>query len=229
MFMLLIGLLTLSCLPRSVPCGCFDDRDALLYRVDITLPPKEGRDETADILQIKAKVEGLTDIKVIFSFKEIGNPKVLLVLNLEKACSWPQLTTFLSRKGYEVKTTPVYRCSDYARELGVNVSRDIYEMSLEDDEHLLLAKQTCHVKDLTTPEFDEKMRQMFERDVGIVKAGHRAACFRTLASLPVELMHFAPLGPQKMEAGVSILRGPETFDLEITRIQNLDSYVGGCQ
>ncbi|XP_048251480.1 uncharacterized protein LOC124117931 isoform X2 [Haliotis rufescens] len=108
MFMLLIGLLTLSCLPRSI-LGCCDDSNALLYRVDITLPPKVGRDETADILQIKAKVEGLTDIKVIFSFKEIGNPKVLL------ACSWPQLTSFLSRKGYEVKTTPVYRCSDYAR------------------------------------------------------------------------------------------------------------------
>ncbi|XP_048251479.1 uncharacterized protein LOC124117931 isoform X1 [Haliotis rufescens] len=114
MFMLLIGLLTLSCLPRSI-LGCCDDSNALLYRVDITLPPKVGRDETADILQIKAKVEGLTDIKVIFSFKEIGNPKVLLVLNVEKACSWPQLTSFLSRKGYEVKTTPVYRCSDYAR------------------------------------------------------------------------------------------------------------------
>ncbi|XP_048251376.1 uncharacterized protein LOC125379196 [Haliotis rufescens] len=207
MFMLLIGLLTLPCLPRSV-LGCYDDRDALLYRADITLPPKEGRDETADILQIKAKVE---------------------VLNVEKACSWPQLTSFLSRKGYEVKTTPVYRCSDYARELGVNVSRDIYDMSLEDDEHLLLGKQIFHVKDLTTAEFDKKMRQMFERDVGILKTGQRAACFRTLASLPVELMHFAPVGPQKMEVIAETLHGPETFDVEIIRIQNLAPYVGGCQ
>ncbi|XP_071098108.1 uncharacterized protein [Haliotis cracherodii] len=228
MVMLLVGLLTLSCLPWSV-LGSDDDRDALLYRVDITLPPKEGRDETADILQIKETVEGLTDIKVLFSFKELGNSRVIFVLGVEKACSWPQLTTFLSRKGYEVKTTPVYRCSDYARELGVNISRDFYDMSLKDDDHLQLGKQIFYVKDLTTAEFDEKMRQMFVRDMGILKAGQRAACFRTLASLPVELMHFAPVGPQKIEAIEEILHGPDTFDLEIIRIQNLAPYGGGCQ
>ncbi|XP_071098109.1 uncharacterized protein [Haliotis cracherodii] len=228
MVMLLVGLLTLSCLPWSV-LSSDDDRDALLYRVDITLPPKEGRDETADILQIKTTVEGLTDIKVLFSFKELGNSKLFFVFVVEKACSWPQLTSFLSRKGYEVKTTPVYRCSDYARELGVNMSRDFYDMSLEDDEHLLLGKQIFHVKDLTTAEFDKKMRQMFKRDMGILNAGQRAACFRTLASLPVELMHFAPGGSSKMEAVEDLLHGPDTFDLEIIRIQNLAPYVGGCQ
>ncbi|XP_048251695.1 uncharacterized protein LOC124120752 [Haliotis rufescens] len=228
MFNFLVGLLTLSCLPRSV-LGSDDDRDALLYRVDITLPPKEGRDETADILQIKTTVEGLTDIKVLFSFKELGNSRVIFVLGVEKACSWPQLTSFLSRKGYEVKTTPVYRCSDYARELGVNITRDFYDMSLKDDEDLLLGKQIFRAKDLTTAEFDEKMRQMFKRDVGILKAGKRAACFRTLASLPVELMHFAPVGPRKMEAIEETLHGPDTFDFEMIRIQNLAPYGGGCQ
>ncbi|XP_046343179.2 uncharacterized protein LOC124124104 [Haliotis rufescens] len=102
-------------------------------------------------------------------------------------------------------------------------------MSLKDDEDLLLGKQIFHVRDLTTAEFDEKMTQMFERDVGVLKAGQRAACFRTLASLPVELMHFAPVGPQKMEAIAETLHAPDTFDLEIIRIQNLAPYRGGCQ
>ncbi|XP_071098107.1 uncharacterized protein [Haliotis cracherodii] len=228
MFILFVGLLTLSCLPRSV-LGSDDERDARLYRVDITLPPKEGRDETADIMQIKATVEGLTDIKVLFSFKEVGNPKVLLVLDVEKACSWPQLTTFLSRKGYEVKTTPVYYCSDYARELGVNMTRDMYASSLKDDEDLLFGRQIFHVKDLTTAEFDEKMKQMFVREKVILEAGQRGACFRTLASLPVELINFSPISPSRVDAMGEILHGPEIYDVELTRMQNLAHYSQGCQ
>ncbi|XP_046339590.2 uncharacterized protein LOC124120747 [Haliotis rufescens] len=228
MFIHLLGLLTLSFLPWSV-LGSDDDRDARLYRVDITLPPKEGRDETADILQINATVEGLTDIEVLFSFKEVGNPKVLLVIDVEKACSWPQLTSFLSRKGYEVKTTPVYRCSDYAQELGVNMSRDIYDSSLKDDEDLLLGRQIFQVKDLTTAEFNEKMKQMFVREKGILEAGQRGACFRSLASLPVELIHFGPVSPSRMDTMEETLRGPETFDMELSRMQNLAHYSQGCQ
>ncbi|XP_046335897.2 uncharacterized protein LOC124117928 [Haliotis rufescens] len=228
MFKLLFGLLTLSCLPRSV-LGSDVDRDALLYRMDITLPPKVGRDETADILAIKATVGGLTGINVLLSFKDLGNPRLIYVLDVEKACSWPQLTSFLSRKGYEVKTTPVYRCSDYARELGVHMTRGFYDSSLEDDENLLLGRQIFYVKDITTAEFDEKMRQMFVRDVGILNAGQRAACFRTLASLPVELIHFAPVSQSRMDAIEETLHGPEDFDLEMNRIQNLGHYSARCE
>ncbi|XP_046559600.1 uncharacterized protein LOC124268673 [Haliotis rubra] len=199
-----------------------------MYRVDITLPPKEGRDEKADILKIKTTVAGLSDIKVLFSFKEIGNSMVILVLRVDKACSWPQLTSFLARKGYEVKVTPVYYCSDFARELGMNMTRDFYDTSLADDEDILLGKQIFPVKGLTTAQYYEKLRQMFVRDMGILNAGQRAVCFRTLASLPVELTHFAPVGQKAMEAIEETLHAPDTFSFEILRIQKLDQYTGGC-
>ncbi|XP_046559599.1 uncharacterized protein LOC124273118 [Haliotis rubra] len=228
MFTVLFGLLALSCLPLSV-LGAPEDRDARMYRVDITLPPKEGRDEKADILELITTVAGLTDIKVLFSFKEIGNSKVILVLRVDKACSWPQLTSFLARKGYEVKVTPVYYCSDFARELGMNMTRDFYDTSLADDEDLLLGKQIFPLKGLTTAEYAEKVRQMFVRDIRILNAGQRAACFRTLASLPVELMHFAPVGQKAMEAIAETLDAPGPFHVEILRIQKLDHYTGGCK
>ncbi|XP_067653941.1 uncharacterized protein [Haliotis asinina] len=228
MFVVLFGLLALSCLPLSV-LGVLEDRDAHMYRVNIYLPPKEGRDENADILEIKTKLAGLTDIKVLLSFKELGNSMVILVLRVDKACNWPQLTSFLARKGYEVKVTPVYYCSDVARELGLNMTRDFYDTVLEDDEDLVLGTQIFHVKDLTTAEYDEVLRQMFVRDMGILKAGQRAACFRTLAGLPVEVIHFAPVGQKKMEAIAEILHAPGNFDFEILRIQQLDRYTGGCE
>ncbi|XP_046559597.1 uncharacterized protein LOC124268668 [Haliotis rubra] len=228
MFTVLFGLLALSCLPLSV-LGAPEDADARMYRVDITLPPKEGRDEKADILEIKTTLAGLTDIKVLFSFKELGNSVVILVLRVDKACSWPQLTSFLARRGYEVKVTPVYYCSDFAQELGLNMTRDFYDTSLEDDEDLIIGKQIFPVKDLTTTQYDDMLKEMFEREMSILNGGQRSACFRTLASLPVELIHFAPVGQKKMEAIAETMNAPGHFDLEILRIQKLDQYTGGCE
>ncbi|XP_067653438.1 uncharacterized protein [Haliotis asinina] len=228
MFLVLFGLLALSCLPLSV-LGVPEDRDALMYRMNIYLPPKEGRDEKADILEIKTTVAGLTDIKVLFSFKELGNSVVILVLRVDKACSWAQLTSFLARKGYEFKVMPVYYCSDFARELGLNMTRDFYDTFLEADEDLLLGTQIFPVNGLTTAEYNEKLRQMFVRDISILNAGQKAACFRTLARLPVELIHFAPVGQKAMEAIAETLHAPDTFDLEILRIQQLDTYAGRCK
>ncbi|XP_067653882.1 uncharacterized protein [Haliotis asinina] len=228
MFVALFGLLALMCHPMSV-LGAPEERDARMYTVYIYLPPKEGRDEKADILEIKTKLAGLTDIKVLFSFKELGNSMVILVLRVDKACSWPQLTSFLARKGYEVKVKPVYYCSDFARELGLNMTRDFYDTTLKDDEDLLLGAQIFPVKGLPTAMYDEKLRQMFLRDIRILNAGQKAACFRTLASLPVELIHFAPVGQKAMEAIAETLHAPDSFDLEILRIQQLDTYAGGCK
>ncbi|XP_067653924.1 uncharacterized protein [Haliotis asinina] len=228
MFVVLFGLLALSCLPLSV-LGVPEDRDARMYRVYIYLPPKEGRDETADILEIKTTVSGLTDIKVLFSFKELGNSLVILVLRVDKACSWPQLTSFLARKGYEVKVTPVYYCSDFARELGLNMTRDFYDTTLENDEDLLMGKQIFPVKGLSTTQYDDMLKEMFQKETSILNAGQRAACFRTLADVPVEMMHFTALNQKKVEALVENLNAPSHFDLDVIRIQKLDQYTGRCK
>ncbi|XP_046579751.1 uncharacterized protein LOC124287295 [Haliotis rubra] len=200
-----------------------------MYRVDITLPPKEGRDENADILEIKTTVAGFTDIKVLFSFKELGNSVVILVLRVDKACSWPQLTSFLAGKGYEVKVTPMYYCSDFARELGLNMTRDFYDTSLPDDEDLIIGKQIIPVKDMTTTQYDAMLKTMFEKEMSIVNAGQRAACFRTLASLPVEMIYFAPVRQKKMSAISDTMNAKGYNDFELLRIEKLDHYTGGCE
>ncbi|XP_067653992.1 uncharacterized protein [Haliotis asinina] len=228
MFVTLLGPLALSCLPLSV-LGVPEDKDARMYKVNITLPLKEGRDENADVLEIKTTVAGLSDMKVLFSFMVPGNSMVILVLRVDKACSWPQLTSFLARKGYAVKVTPVYYCSDFARELGINMTRDFYDTSLENDEDLLLGKEIFPVKGLTTAQYNEKLRQMFVRDISILNAGQPSASFRTLANLPVELIYFAPVTPTAIEAMAKTLHAPDNFEFEILRIQKLDTYTGGCK
>ncbi|XP_046565369.1 uncharacterized protein LOC124274098 [Haliotis rubra] len=112
----------LLCLPLSV---LGDDRDAHLYRVDIYMPPEKGRDETAEIRQINDKVNDLTDIKVLFSFKELGNTRIVLVLDVEEPGSWSQLMGFLSRKGYDFSAVSLYPCGVFADDLGVTVPEEM--------------------------------------------------------------------------------------------------------
>ncbi|XP_046577172.1 uncharacterized protein LOC124285072 [Haliotis rubra] len=221
MLLFVFGLVTLSVL------GTNCDRNALLYRVDISLPPKEGRDEASDILSIKDTVNGLTNISVLFSFKELGNPRVVLVLDVEKACRWNQLTQYLSSSGYEYSSRTLYHCSDYAKELGVDIPKDMWETSFGDEE-LMIEQKTFPFNDLSTVDYNLKMRWKFEKDIGILKSGHKAACFRTLAEYPVQLMYFGPIKPSGIEAIEEVVHAPGNFETEITQIQNLDYYTGQC-
>ncbi|XP_046577205.1 uncharacterized protein LOC124285090 [Haliotis rubra] len=177
MLLFVFGLVTLSVL------GANCDRDALLYRVDISLPPKEERDEASDILSIKDKVNSLTDIGVLFSFKELGNPRVVLVLNVEKACSWNQLTQYLSSRGYEYSAQALYHCSDYAKELGVDIPKDMWETSFGDEE-LMIDQKTFPFNDLSTVEYNLKLRWTFEKDIDILKSGQKGGVFQSSGKIP---------------------------------------------
>ncbi|XP_048238971.1 uncharacterized protein LOC124116670 [Haliotis rufescens] len=226
MLLLVAGLITFSCLRLSV-LGADDDRDALLYKVDIFLPPKEGRDEKADIRKIQETLNSITDIRVLFAFKELGNPRIILVLDVEKKNSWHQLTGFLSRKGYEFSVTALYSCEGFAQDLGVNLTRDMFATSFGDDD-LIMDRKIFPEKDLTTLEYNEKLKWTFERNAEFVKAGMQGTCFKTLAAYPVELVYFVTVNPHTIEVIEEGLHGPNHFQNQVTRIENLDSYTGVC-
>ncbi|XP_048239206.1 uncharacterized protein LOC124141607 [Haliotis rufescens] len=227
MLLFVAAMSTMLCLHLSV-LGAAGDRDALLYRVDIYLPPKAGRDETADIQQIKETVKGLSDIKVLFSFKELGNPRIILVLDVEKACSWPQLTGFLFSKGYEFSVTSLYSCEDFAKELGLNLPKDMWSSFFENHD-LLMDRKIFPVGDLSTLEYNEMLKWTFAGDGALHISGQEQACFRTLAEYPVELMYFGPVRQHGIEVLEENLHGPKYFHNTVTRIENLYSYPEGCQ
>ncbi|XP_046562353.1 uncharacterized protein LOC124271298 [Haliotis rubra] len=221
------GIIAMLCLPLP-GVGAAGDRDALLYKVEILIPPKEGRDENADIQQIKQTVEDLKDIKVIFAFKELGNPSIVLVLDVEEACSWPQLTGFLSRKGYEFSVASLYRCSDYSNRLGFNLPDDAWTYSFQ-DENLAMVTKVFPVGDLSTLEYNERLKMTFQQDLAILKSGQKGVCFRILAEYPVELVYFAPVSQMKVEAIDESLASPGLYENEVKRIQNLANYTAVCQ
>ncbi|XP_067649134.1 uncharacterized protein [Haliotis asinina] len=227
MLLLFTGIVSMLCLPLSV-VGAADVRDALIYKMEILIPPKEGRDETADILQIENTVADLKDIAVIFAFKELGRPRIVLVLEVEKACSWPQLTSFLSRKGYEYSVVPLSLCSDYAHGLGVKLPHDLWTYSFKDG-NLTMVTKIFPVGDLTTTEYDERLKLTFEQDRSILETGQKGACFRVLAEYPVKLVYFAPVTPTQIQAIEKILLAPGMYENEATRIENLASYTAVCQ
>ncbi|XP_046371214.2 uncharacterized protein LOC124145478 [Haliotis rufescens] len=227
MLLLVAGIITLSRLPLLV-LSADEGRDALLYQVDIFLPPKEGKNETADILDIQETVKDLSDIDVLFSFKELGNPRIILVLDVEKACSWPQLTGFLSSKGYEFNVTSLYYDSDFAQELGVNMTKDMLASSFGNRD-LLMGKVTFPVKGLSTLEYNDMIKWTVERQVDIINNGQQLACFRTLAEYPVKWTFFLPVTQHRIDEYQEYFHGPRDYQLVVTRIENLDSYTGVCQ
>ncbi|XP_046568382.1 uncharacterized protein LOC124276772 [Haliotis rubra] len=224
MFLFLVGL---ACLTLSVVVADYQHgRDDLLYRVDIYLPPKEGRDEVADIQKIQQTVKGLTDIKVLFAFKELGNARIVLVLDVEKPCSWPQLTGFLSRKGYVFNVTSLYLCTDFARELGITLNISMWSPSSGNDE-LAMLKKTVRVKGLATDEYNQMLKWNFERDNIIFKSGQPAVCFRTLASYPVQLLYFGPISQHDIEEVEEFVHASRC-QTEVTRVADLDYYTRGA-
>ncbi|XP_071108591.1 uncharacterized protein [Haliotis cracherodii] len=227
MLLFVAGLITMSCLTLSVLCAD-DGRDALLYQVDIFLPPKEGRDETMEILHIQETVKHLSDIDVIFSLKELGNPRIILVLDVEKACSWPQLTGFLSSKGYEFSVTSLYYESYFAQELGVNMTKDMLASSFGNRD-LLMGKITFPVKGLSTLEYNNMIKWTIERQTDIMKDGVPLACFRNLAEYPVQMIFIGPASNHRESGYTQYFHVARHVQLVVTRIENLDSYTGVCQ
>ncbi|XP_071108622.1 uncharacterized protein [Haliotis cracherodii] len=227
MLLFVAGLISMSCVTLSV-LSANDGRDALLYKVDIFLPPKEGRDEIADILHIQETVKDLSDIDVLFSFKELGNPRIILVLDVEKACRWPKLTGFLSSKGYEYRVTSLYHVSDFAQELGVNLSSDLWATSFE-NHRLVMDRVVFPEKDLSTLEYNEMLKWTLERDAAIARTGQQMTVFRALGEYPLELIYFGPVTQHRIEEYEEYLHGPRDFENVLTRIENLDHYTGQCQ
>ncbi|XP_046371154.2 uncharacterized protein LOC124145435 isoform X2 [Haliotis rufescens] len=227
MLLFVAGLITMSCLTLSV-LNADDGRDALLYQVDIFLPPKKGRDETADILHIKETVKDLSDIDVLFSFKELGNPRIILVLDVEKACSWSQLTDFLLSKGYEYRVTSLYHVSDFAQELGVNLTSDLWATSFE-NHRLVMGRVVYPERGLSTLEYNEMLKWTLERDAAIVRFGQQMAVFRTLADYPLELIYFGPATQHRVEEYEEYVHRARNYEDVVTGIENLDYYTGQCQ
>ncbi|XP_071108626.1 uncharacterized protein [Haliotis cracherodii] len=227
MLLFVAGLITMSCLTLSV-LSANDGRDALLYKVDIFLRPKEGRDEIADILHIQETVKHLSDIDVLFSFKELGNPRIILVLDVEKACSWSQLTDFLSSKGYEYRVTSLYHVSDFAQELGVNLTSDLWATSFE-NQRLVMGRVVYPDRGLSTLEYNEMLKWTLERDAAIVRFGQQMAVFRTLADYPLELIYFGPATQHRVEEYEEYVHRARNYEDVVTRIENLDYYTGQCQ
>ncbi|XP_046577169.1 uncharacterized protein LOC124285069 [Haliotis rubra] len=96
------------------------------------------------------------------------------------------------------------------------------------DEDLMIDQKTFPLDDLSTVEYNLKMRWTFEKDIDILKSGQKGACFKTLAQYPAQLMYFAPLKPSSVEAIEELLHAPGNFESEITQIQNLEYYTGQC-
>ncbi|XP_048242397.1 uncharacterized protein LOC124145435 isoform X1 [Haliotis rufescens] len=210
MLLFVAGLITMSCLTLSV-LNADDGRDALLYQVDIFLPPKKGRDETADILHIKETVKDLSDIDVLFSFKELGNPRIILVLDVEKACSWSQLTDFLLSKGYEYRVTSLYHVSDFAQELGVNLTGDLWATSFE-NHRLVMDRVVFPERGLSTLEYNEMLEWTLERDAALARSGQQMTMFRALGEYPLELIYFGAVTQHRIEEYEEYLHGPRDFE-----------------
>ncbi|XP_046548851.1 uncharacterized protein LOC124258802 [Haliotis rubra] len=224
MMRFVIGLITLSCLSLSVLSDA-DDREALIYKVDIVLPPKEGRNEKKDILRIRKTLKQLSGIRVLFSFKELGNPLVILVLDVEKACAWSQLTGFLSRRGYEFSTKSLYHISDFARGLGVNNSDDLWATSF-DSEYIVIDSVNLHVNGLSTLEYYQMMKWTVEKTITTAKSGQQMTCFKTLAANPVELFYIGPVRQSTIEYYEQYMHGPRRYQNEVKRMKNLDDCKG---
>ncbi|XP_048247767.1 uncharacterized protein LOC124126780 [Haliotis rufescens] len=97
------------------------------------------------------------------------------------------------------------------------------------NDDLIMDKEIFPVKDLSTLEYIDKLKWIFEEDLAIIKNGQPTVCFKTLAEYPVELVFFGQASQSKTEAIEDVLHEPNTLYNEVTRLENLDYYTGVCQ
>ncbi|BFZ07293.1 hypothetical protein BsWGS_10332 [Bradybaena similaris] len=92
-----------------------------LYLITIALYPEKGTDLATAIVNIAKVLTDTNGVKFVYRFKVIGEPKIIVIVEVTKPVSLERILGILSRLAtLDIESQPVIAIRDFARNLGVS-------------------------------------------------------------------------------------------------------------
>ncbi|XP_046585045.1 uncharacterized protein LOC124292017 [Haliotis rubra] len=210
-------------LPTLLMASAAANPDEKLYQLKFRLTPTVGRNQAQDIGTIKTLLNDIPGIDVLHLFKELANPYILAVVDVEDDCRWPALTDVLFSMDDQFSAVPLYGCDNFAKELGVELTgltRNFGNGTLHVTE--MLFYQAGH----TTDEYLDILKDLLTTTNNVI--GHNIAnmtCFRVLSDVPVRMIYLSNVHPSQNEMLIKQFKVAERAQVTVRAYDNLNDYV----
>ncbi|XP_046558124.1 uncharacterized protein LOC124267257 [Haliotis rubra] len=156
-------------------------------------------------------------------FKELANPYILAVVDVEDDCRWPALTDVLFSMDDQFSAVPLYGCDNFAKELGVELTgltRNFGNGTLHVTE--MLFYQAGH----TTDEYMDILKDLLTTTNNVI--GNNIAkmtCFRVLSDVPIRMIYLSNVHPSQNEMLIKQFKVAERAQVTVRAYDNLNDYV----
>ncbi|XP_046373809.2 uncharacterized protein LOC124147216 [Haliotis rufescens] len=209
-------------LPTLLMASVAADMDEKLYLLKIRLRPSAGSNQAQEVFAIKNLLTDVSGIDVLFLVKELANPYILAVVDVEDDCRWPALTNVLYSMDDEYSALPLYGCENFAKELDVELT------GLTRD----FGNGTLHVTDMlfyttgyTTTEYLDILKDHLTIiNNAIANNTAKLACFRVLSDVPVKMIYLTNVHPSQVETLMKVSKLPERAQVTVRAYDNLNDY-----
>ncbi|XP_071090228.1 uncharacterized protein [Haliotis cracherodii] len=219
--MTLYGVLLCVMLWANVEGG----KDDKLFMLEISLPPLLGRNEASDISAIKQLLYDTPGVTVTYALKEVGNPIIIAVVEVENDCTWASVTSVLASRGDKYSAIPLYRCEDFARAMNVTLNTQTKEF---DNVTIFLADLVFYAEGYTTPEYTNILKSHLQITSNLLQDGTMMHCYRDMGDVPIRMFHFTEANPSDNDRLQQVTKTSERFHLDVRSYQHLYLYPNGC-
>ncbi|XP_048243039.1 uncharacterized protein LOC124151705 [Haliotis rufescens] len=188
----------------------------------------------ADVETTMATVKGILDETegVEFMFKEVGEPRVLVILNIASLCDIRPLEEQLFAANLDITVTSLFLGQKLAEDLGVNKSLIASAPSPTNltGDYIYYWDAIFRMDGLSSEEYKEEIRDNLESGLTFRLDNHQNLMYRVLGEFPIQMMYFAALKPEDSEMVIwHFNRRKLIFTAKVTLLQYLDVYLNGCQ
>ncbi|XP_048239807.1 uncharacterized protein LOC124138303 [Haliotis rufescens] len=221
-----LGLVVLAVMLMSGLARCEEHTRFLLEIVEPT-GVTDVKTTMATVKRILDKTEG-----VEFMFKEVGEPRVLVILNIAVLCDIRPLEEQLFAANLDITVISLFTGEKLAEDLGVNkalIASAPPPTNLTGD-YIYFWDAIYRMEGLSSEEYKEEIRDNLENTLKYRLDNHQNLMYRVLGQFPIQMMYFAALKPEDAEMVIwHFNRYQLIFTAKVTLVQYLDVYLNGCQ
>ncbi|XP_067657261.1 uncharacterized protein [Haliotis asinina] len=196
-------------------------KDDKLFFIEISFPPMLGRNEANDIYTMKQLLYNTPGVNTTYALKELGNPIVVAVVEVENDTTWASVTSVLARRGDKYSAIPLYRCEDFARAMNVTLHPQTQEF---DNVTIFLADLVFYAKGYTTAEYTDILKSHLQTTSDLLRDGTMMHCYRDMGDVPIRMFHFTEANPSDNDRLQQITKTSERFHLDVRSYQHLYLY-----
>ncbi|XP_046575553.1 uncharacterized protein LOC124283607 [Haliotis rubra] len=220
---------TLAILAVMLVLGLARCDDYSRFLVDIVEPTGVADVQTtmATVKSILQETDG-----VDYSFKVVGEPRVLAILDITSLCDMRSLEKKLLAAKLDITVKSLFLGEQLAADLGVNKTliESVKPLGNLTGDRIYFWDAVFRMEDLTSEEYKDEIRDNLESSLKYRLDDHKGLAYKVLGEFPIQMLYFASSKPEEAELAIwHFNRRKLIFTATVALVQNLDDYLNDCQ